>query len=98
MSDAKLLDGSGAPVSRQDLDSRWSGVVAPKGSHPFFGWTDLAGDPVTVRVDAIAALTRDARNGQYVVILQNSVASPYLRDVDALRLMKRLGWSVEKNA
>jgi hypothetical protein len=92
--EAKILDASGCATSAAKEASKWAGFVEPKGSHPYFGWIDMAGDPATVRVDLVAGVARDARTGRFMIILSQAGMAPSISDRDAFRLFKRLGWTV----
>lgn len=94
MSSSVLLTADGAPVS-ETPHSRWEGLIPPKGSNPFFGWVDLAGEPATIRVEMIAAVAKDARTGRFMIILANAGVAPSISDNDAYLLLRRLGWSLE---
>ena len=64
----------------------------PTGSSPFFGWLGPDGFS-SVRIDAIQAICPDQRRtGQYVLSLKYGAAM-VINTEDAMRLMKRLGWS-----
>jgi hypothetical protein len=75
--------------------NRWEGLVPPKGSSPFFGWIDLAGEPASVRVEFIAAVAKDARSGRFMIVMANAGVAPSISDGDAYQLLRRLGWSLE---
>lgn len=91
-----LLDAAGAPVPEPPKESTWYGMIEPHKGSPCFGYFDNQGDPVTLRVESIVALARDARTGRFVVVLSGAGFAPAMRDEDAHRLMRRLGWSTEK--
>jgi hypothetical protein len=91
-----LLTAGGAPVEETPQESQWQGFIPPKGSSPYFGWIDLAGEPATIRVELIAAVAKDARTQRFVVIMANAGASPTISDRDAYLLLRRLGWTMEK--
>lgn len=86
---SEIVDPRGVSVTFQR-----GGLTEPKGMSPFFGWIDPAGDPCTVRVEAIQAVLRDARTKRMVLLLENTPHAPALEDVDAMRLMRRMGWHV----
>lgn len=92
-----LITPGGAAVETIADNTRWKGLTEPKGSSPWFGWIDMAGEPATVRVELVAAVAKDARSGRFVIILSNAGISPSITDADAYRLMRRLGWTVENN-
>jgi hypothetical protein len=84
---AAILAPSGQP---SHIEVRWN----PPSKGPFFGWTDYAGDPSTVRIDDIVAVVRDQRTNKFVVILRSTQFCPSIQDVDAFRLMReRLNWT-----
>lgn len=90
-----LLDAAGAAVPESKPENRWEGLIEPKGSSPYFGWIDAIGDPVTIRLELVAALARNARTGRFVIILAQAGMAPDIGEDDAYRLMRRLGWSLK---
>lgn len=85
---SEILDPRGVPTTFMR-----SALEPPKGSSPWFGWIDPAGDPCSVKMDTISAVVRDARSGRFIILLQNTNMVPALSDEDAMRLMKRFGWT-----
>ena len=67
-------------------------MEAPSGSSPFFGWLGDNGY-ATVRLESVHALIPNPnRRGEYVMAL-DAGAQLGINGEDALRLMRRLGWS-----
>lgn len=85
-----IVSATGAPVTGPAT------YEPPKGSSPFFGWVDAAGDPSSVRYDDITALLRDSRSGRFVMLIRQTQFVPQISDRDAERLMKRMGWTKEE--
>jgi hypothetical protein len=86
-----ILNATGAPAP----SSRWERFQPPKGSSPFFGWIDAAGDPNTVRLESIVTVAKDQRTGRWGIILSGCGMIPTIDEQNAFRLMRRMGWTVE---
>ncbi len=84
-----ILDSRGVPTTFMS-----SKLAPPPGSSPFFGWVDRVGDPCSVRIASVTAVCRNGRSQKFVLILENTPSVLELDDVDAMRLLKRMGWTV----